>query len=95
MTKSHKSITTSTWTVRDVPNESRNAARLYAKKEEKPLGLWLGETILKACGRADKQPRNLTRPTDDIIKSLQEMHARMDQLSNTLSKSWWDKVWGK
>lgn len=95
MTKMNKSLTTSTWTVRDVPNEARNAARLYAKKEGKSLGLWLGETILKGCGRADKQPRNLARPSDDIMKSLQEMHARMDQLSNTISKSWWDKVRGK
>jgi len=90
-----KSLTLSTWTVRDVPNESRNAARMYSKKEGKPLGLWIGEAILKACGRADKQPRNLARPSHDIMEALLEMQNRMDKMSETINKPWWERVIGK
>ena len=94
-TKTDKSITLSTWTVRDVPNEARNAARIYAKKENKPLGIWIGNAILSACNKEQSKPKELTRTNDNTMEAIKEMHARIEKMSELLNKPWWEKIMGK
>ena len=95
----------SLWAVRGISQETRNAAKMAAKKSRVSLGSWLSRKIMEAA-QADLTAKNngLTRQEDvlDILENLSNKFERdvlelRNQLESVKSqkKSWIQIVFNK
>jgi len=85
------------WTIREVSNEARNAARIGAKKEGKSLGQWVEASILNSLKKSTNQKTEVSNPADvvDVVKLLSDKIDKLSGEINEINKPWWDKIRGK